>query len=189
MKGPDDDVPELNANDKKVLKKMISYEKLPDSTIAKEIDISPQAVFQIREKLQSRGIIKGYVPVIDYQKIGIGVMAVLIIKVKPKLWKEVSEEEIAAKMKETPYVIDAYRVSQEQASHVLVMGFRNSDQKQQYVEAIQTRLADAVQINSVYSFSVENQIKRNPSGLLHEIIDKQDFSISDLFIDPDTDER
>jgi Lrp/AsnC family transcriptional regulator, leucine-responsive regulatory protein len=69
--------PKLTEHDKEVLKKIIDHAKMPDSDIANSMGISPQAVFKIRAKLEDLGIIKGYVPIIDFKKIGITVMVKL----------------------------------------------------------------------------------------------------------------
>lgn len=174
--------PKLTENDKKVLKKILDSRRIPDSDIAKSMKLSPQAVFKIRAKLERYGIIKGYMPIVDFKKIGINVMALLIIRLTPKIWRHFTDDQISERMAKTPYVIDAYRVADEQASHILMLGFRDTDQKEQYIAQLQTRFADEIQIKSVYNFSVDKIISHSPLGLLHEIIDKRNFSPEDLFL-------
>jgi Lrp/AsnC family leucine-responsive transcriptional regulator len=176
------DFPKLTANDREVLKKILDSKKIPDSTIAKSMNLSPQAVFKIRNKLEQSGIIRGYMPIVDFKKIGINAMALLIIRLTSKVWRDFTDDQISERMSKTPYVIDAYRVSDEQASHVLILGFRDTAQKEQYIAEIQTRFSEEIQIKSVYTFSVDKIISHSPLGLLHEIIDKKEFSPSDLFI-------
>lgn len=144
--------------------------------------ISPQAVFKIRNKLESSGIIKGYSPIIDYNKIGISVICILIIQLTSKIWNAFTDDQISNNIAQTTYVIDAYRVSDEKASHILVMGFRNTHQKEQYVATIQTKYAEDILIRSTYTFSTEKIITHNSLGLLREIIDKKPFSSEDIFL-------
>jgi DNA-binding Lrp family transcriptional regulator len=167
-----------------VLKKILDAKKIPDSDIAKTMNLSPQAIFKIRNKLEDSGIIKGYMPIVDFKKIGISVMLVLIIRLTSKVWKDYSDEQISNKISQTSYIIDAYRVSDAQASHILVLGFRDTPQKEHYIAQLQTKFADEVQIKEIYTFSVDKIISKNPLGLLHEIIDKKDFSQNDLFSGP-----
>lgn len=176
------DFPKLTENDKTVLKRILDSKKIPDSDIAKAMKLSPQAIFKIRNKLESGGIIKGYMPIVDFKKIGITVMIVLIIRLTSKMWKNFSDDQVSERISKAPYVIDAYRVSDEQASHVLTLGFRDTQQKERYIAQLQTRFAEEVQIKAIYTFSVDNIISQNPLGLLHEIIDKKDFSPTDLFL-------
>ena len=90
MQKADPDSPKLTENDKEVLRKIIDHSRIPDSKIAEDIGISPQAVFKIRNKLEVLGIIKGYTPIIDFKKIGIQVLALLVIE---KLWSHLNVEE------------------------------------------------------------------------------------------------
>jgi DNA-binding Lrp family transcriptional regulator len=174
--------PRLTENDKIVLKKILDSKRIPDSDIARTMKLSPQAVFKIRNKLEDCGIIKGYMPIIDFRKIGINVMIILIVRLTSKVWKNFTDDQISERIARTPYVIEAYRVADEQASHVMVLGFRDTDQKEKYVAQIQTKFADEVQIKAIYTFSVEKIISQDPLGLLHEIIDKKEFTPEDLFL-------
>jgi Lrp/AsnC family leucine-responsive transcriptional regulator len=174
--------PKLSENDKEVLKKILDTKKIPDSDIAKTMNLSPQAIFKIRNKLEDCGIIQGYMPIVDFKKIGINVMTILIIRLTSKIWKDFSDDQISERIARTPYVIDAYRVADEQASHVLILGFRDTAQKEQYIAQIQTKFSEEVQIKYIYTFSVDKIISHSPLGLLHEIIDKREFSPDDLFL-------
>ncbi len=176
------DFPKLTENDKVVLKKILDSKRIPDSDIAKTMKLSPQAIFKIRSKLEDCGIIKGYMPIVDFKKIGINVMAILIIRLTSKVWRNFSDDQISDRMSKTPNVIEAYRVADEQASHVLILGFRDTHQKEQYIAQIQTKFSEEVQIKEIYTFSVEKIISQNPLGLLHEIVDKKEFSPGDLFL-------
>jgi Lrp/AsnC family leucine-responsive transcriptional regulator len=176
------DFPRLTENDKVVLKKILDCKKIPDSDIARTMNLSPQAVFKIRSKLESCGIIKGYMPIVDFKKIGINVMTILVIRLTPKIWSKFSDDQISEKMAKTPNVIDAYRVADEQASHILMLGFRDTVQKEQYIAQIQTKFAEDVQIKAIYTFSVDKIISHSPLGLLHEIVDRKEFSPDDIFL-------
>jgi DNA-binding Lrp family transcriptional regulator len=182
MESMNPDFPRLTENDKTVLKKILESKKIPDSDIARTMKLSPQAIFKIRNKLEDCGIIKGYMPIIDFKKVGIHVMIILIIRLTSKVWKNFTDDQISERMAKTPYVIEAYRVADEQASHVLVLGFRDTNQKEQYIAQIQTKFAEEVQIKAIYTFSVEKIISQDPLGLLHEIIDKKEFTPEDLFL-------
>jgi Lrp/AsnC family leucine-responsive transcriptional regulator len=174
--------PKLTENDKVVLRKILDSKRIPDTEIAKTMNLSPQAVFKIRSKLEDCGIIKGYMPIVDFKKIGINVMTILVIRLTSKVWKNFSDDQISDRMSKTPYVVDAYRVADEQASHVLTLGFRDTNQKEQYIAEIQTKFAEEVQIKAIYTFSVDKIKTQNPLGLLHEIVNKRDFSPDDLFL-------
>ena len=183
MEKKDLNFPKLTENDRIVLKQILDLKKMTDTEIAKTMNLSPQAIFKIRNKLEDVGIIKGYMPIIDFKKIGINVMLVLIIKFTSKTWKNFSDDQISEKISKTPYVINAYRVSEEKASHIIILGFRDTAQKEHYISQIQTNYSDEVEINSCYTFSVDKIISQSPLGLLHEIINKKNFTPDDLFLE------
>jgi Lrp/AsnC family transcriptional regulator, leucine-responsive regulatory protein len=177
------DLPKLTENDRKVLKKILDLRKIPDSDIAKSMQLSPQAIFKIREKLENCGIIKGYMPIIDFKKIGINVMTLMVVRLSPTMWKSFSDDQISERISKAPYVIDAYRVADEESSHIILLAFRDTVQKERYISEIQTKFAEEVQIKRIYNFSVDKIISHSPLGLLHEILDKKEFSPKDLFLD------
>lgn len=182
MQKADPNSPKLTKNDKEVLRQIIEHSKIPDSKIANDIGISPQAVFKIRNKLEQLGIITGYSPIIDFKKLGINDLALLILRFKPAVWEKYSEELICERIKKIPYVISAYRIANNaHTSHIILIGFRDTVQKERYLTDIQTKFTNEIEINHIYTFSSENIITQNPIGLLNEIIDKTDFSKYVLF--------
>ena len=69
----------LTKNEKKVLKLLIGNAKLSDTSIANQLNISSQAVGQIRKKLEEE-IIEGYTVNINPSKLGINVFVIGPIK-------------------------------------------------------------------------------------------------------------
>lgn len=176
------DLPKLTENDRKVLKKILDSNSIPDSEIAKSMHLSPQAIFKIRGKLEETGIIKGYVPIIDYKKIGITVMTLIIFRLSPSIWKKNSDEKISEKIRSAPYVVEAYRVADENASHILLLAFRDTTQKEKYIAELQTKFADEIHIKGVYTFSVDKIISQNQMNVLNEILNKTEFTPNDIFL-------
>ena len=181
MDMPDPNFPKLTRNEKTVLKKIIEQAKVPDMEIAQKMGLSQQAIFRIRHKLEKVGIIKGYMPIIDFKKIGIETLVVLGIKFKDPVWEKYSEEQIAEKIRKIPQVIICYRIPESGVSHLLIMGFRNMDHKDRYLMSLQTKYSKEIEIISVYPFSVDRIIKTNNVGLLNIILDKDEFGRNDFF--------
>lgn len=179
---PRSDLPRLTKNDQEVLKSIIQQAKIPDTDIAKKMGISPQAVFKIRHKLEELGIIKGYTPILDLKKLGINVMALLVIKLLPEVWDNYSDAEIAERIKQIPYIVDAYRVPESNVTHILLMGFRDLEQMDRHLAKMQTRFAREVDIQHVYPFSTDKIITQSPIGLLYEVLDKREFPMDEFFL-------
>jgi len=180
MEKPNINLPKLTKNEKTVLKKIIEQAKIPDLEIGKKMGLSQQAIFKIRHKLESAGIIKGYMPIIDFKKIGIGSLAVIAIKLTSYIWEKYSEEQISERIRKIPQVIIAYRIPESNISHLLVLGFKNINHKDKYLMKMQNKYSKEVEIVHVYPFSVERIIKTSHIGLLSTILN-QDESFSDEF--------
>ncbi|MBN2479853.1 MAG: Lrp/AsnC family transcriptional regulator [Parachlamydiales bacterium] len=172
----------LTKNEQEVLKSIIQHAKIPDSEIAKRMKLSPQAVFKIRRKLEQSGIIKGYMPIIDFKKLGIHLMVVLVIRLTGRVWENFSDEEISNRIKKVPYIIEAFRLPESESTHLLLLGFRNIQQKDKYLLKMQTEFANEIEIKQVYPFSIDRVITQSPVGLLYEIVDKKEFPMNVFFL-------
>jgi len=182
MKSSDPENPKITKNDQEVLKSIIQHAKIPDKEIAKKMGLSPQAVFKIRHKLESLGIIKGYQPILDLKKLGIRTMVMLVIRLMPEVWDEYTDTEISERIRQIPYVINAYRVMESNSSHIILMGFRDLGQMDKYLMKIQTKFAREIEIKNIYPFSTDKTITESPLGLLYEILDKKEFPLDEFFL-------
>ncbi len=183
MMKPDLNLPKLTKNEQNVLKKIIEQAKIPDMEIAKKMKLSQQAIFKIRHKLENVGIIKGYMPIIDFKKIGIEALVVIGIRFTNYIWDKYSEEEISARIQKIPQVINAYRIPESNISHLLVMGFKNIDDKDKYLMMLQSKYSKEIEVVHVYPFSVDRIIKTNAVALLSTILDYKKAFSNDFFID------
>jgi DNA-binding Lrp family transcriptional regulator len=183
MKKTNREDPKLTKNEKTVLKKIIEQAKIPDSEIAKKMGLSQQAIFKIRHKLEQAGIITGYAPIINFKKIGIELLVVLGIKFNQHIWEKYSEEQISEKIRGIPQVIISYRIPDSGISHLLVLGFRNTEQKDRFIMKLQTKYSKDIDIVHVYPFSVDRIIKSNDISMLNSIIDMKEFLSSEFILD------
>jgi len=181
MEKPDIVIPKLTKNEQKVLKKIIEQAKIPDLQIAKKMGLSQQAIFKIRHKLERVGIIKGYMPVIDFKKIGIEALVVIGIKFTPAVWEKYSDEQLSERILKIPQVIIAYRIPESRISHLLVMGFKNIEHRDRYLMKVQSKYAKEIEIVHVYPFSVDRIIKTNHIGLLETILNQKEAFHNDFF--------
>jgi len=172
----------LTKNEQKVLKQIILKEKLSDSTIADGMKISQQAVNQIRSRLEKLGVIKGYAPIIDFEKIGVSIILFVSINIKHAVWEQKKEWEIEQNLKKIPYVYQAYRVTGHNISHALFMGFKDNNQRDIFIKKLQTVYEDQLEIKWNYSISVKDILLNDQASLLYNIIDKKKFEFDKLFL-------
>jgi DNA-binding Lrp family transcriptional regulator len=172
----------LTKNEQKVLKQIISKEKLSDTYIADSMKLSQQAVNQIRSKLEKLGVIKGYSPIIDFEKIGISIILLIGVQLKQSVWEVKKEWEIENNLKKIPFLFEAYRVVGHNISHALMMGFSDESQRDKFIKKLETVYKDQLDIRWNYSISIKDIILQDPIGLLYQIIDKKEFEFDKLFM-------
>ena len=183
MEKPSIAMPKLTRNEQSVLKKIIEQSKIPDLEIARKMGLSQQAIFKIRHKLERVGIIRGYMPIIDFKKIGVETLVVFGIKFTNFIWGKYSEEQISERIQKIPQVIIAYRIPESRISHLLVMGFKNIEEKDRYLMRMQSKYCKEIEIVYVYPFSVDRIIKTSHIGLLDSIINRKEVISNEFFID------
>jgi len=70
----------LTTRETQVLAELVSNARLTDQEIARRIDTSRPTVARIREKLEQKGVIRGYVTQVHMQSIGLEVQAMIFYR-------------------------------------------------------------------------------------------------------------
>jgi len=176
------DIFKLTANQKKVLHRIIQEGRISDTKISKEMNISQQAVFKIREHLEDIGVIEGYAPLINFEKIGIHVLHFMGIEVKSKLWNQFKETEINNKLLQLPMLFELYRVPLSKITHIMVFGFKDIDQVEKFMKKMKSSYSEEFEIKWQYSFSVKNIISQSPLKLFYDQLGKDSQILEKGFI-------
>lgn len=94
----------LTNREKQVLLELISNCKTSDQEIARKLNTSRPTILKIRKRLEKKGIILGYTPIINYEKMFLNLQAVILYR-----WKDYSKskelEEIIKFIKDQPETI------------------------------------------------------------------------------------
>lgn len=78
----------LTLREKQVLMELIKNCKISDQEIARKLKTSRPTILKIRKRLEKKEIIKGYTSLIDFEKIGLNLQAVILYR-----WKDYSKSE------------------------------------------------------------------------------------------------
>jgi len=78
----------LTLREKQVLEELVKNCKISDQEIARKLKTSRPTILKIRKRLEKKGIIKGYTSLIDFEKIGLNLQAVILYR-----WKDYSKSE------------------------------------------------------------------------------------------------
>jgi len=85
----------LTLREKQVLTELIKNCKISDQEIARKLKTSRPTILKIRKRLEKKGIIKGYTCLIDFEKLGLNIQAVILYR-----WRDYSKsEELEATIK------------------------------------------------------------------------------------------
>lgn len=94
----------LTLREKQVLGELVKNCKISDQEIARKLKTSRPTIFKIRKRLEKKGIIKGYTSLVNFEKIGLNLQAVILYR-----WKDYSKskelESIIKFIKSLPEVI------------------------------------------------------------------------------------
>ncbi len=76
----------LTQREKQVLVELIKNCKTSDQEIARKLKTSRPTVLKIRNRLEKKGFIRGYTSLIDFEKLGLNIQAVILYR-----WKDYSK--------------------------------------------------------------------------------------------------
>jgi DNA-binding Lrp family transcriptional regulator len=146
----------LTNNEKTILKKIVCGNRISDTQISHEMKISQQAVYQIRKRLEDAQIIKGYMPILDYKKIGINIFFYVGIEILPEMWDQFSEVELEEKISKIPYIYHAARIPSSDISYILIFGFKDLEKTEEFSYKIKIYLSHQIKIVWSHTTSVQN---------------------------------
>ncbi len=99
----------LHPVDKRILEILQTQGRIPNVQLAAEVGLSPSAVLERVRKLEERGIIEGYVTLLDNRKLGLGTIA--FVAVSLNLHQRDSIENFHGFVRESEKVLECYHVA------------------------------------------------------------------------------
>ncbi len=163
----------LSLNERKVLKHLINNSRINRTEIARDVGITSQAVGKIEKKLEKTGVIKGYTAVVDNDKLGIEVFAIALFKFKSGSWTRLEKEDIKSRVN-GPHLINVYRFKEGDITHMVVYGFRNLREVDNYFHNLQTERGHISELIKVYTISSDSVLKQSINELLLKVLKEYD---------------
>ncbi|HIH32116.1 TPA: winged helix-turn-helix transcriptional regulator [Candidatus Woesearchaeota archaeon] len=146
----------LTSNDKKVFLALLDNARITDSDISCRIKITPPGVRKIRKKLEEH-YIQEYRTIVDYEKMGITVFAIIQIKTVNK--NILNNEKI----------IGAFEINESNITHLLIAGFASLEDLDEYKRTI---VKDA-EIQNIHVVSKKGFLKNSPKNLIRSQIQRE----------------
>ena len=160
----------LTKNEGTVIKFLLKNARTPDAVIARHLKISLQAVRNIRIKLERNKVIEGYSPIIDPEKIGVNIFAIVLYKVTPKAWSEFNEL-LIKKWLLHPNVVKFYRIPNGDITHIVHYGFRNVVEMNNFFQNLQSKFSNYIEIVKSYTICNGNLVKDSQESLINLNLD------------------
>src|SRR6476620_4449858 len=100
------DISELDAHDGRILAELQRDARVTMAELGRRVHLSQPAVTERVRKLELNGVIKGYRAVVDYQRLGYGIRAVVRVG-------RVEYARVVKLIEQTPEVVNAFNVTGE----------------------------------------------------------------------------
>ena len=157
-----------------VLKAIIENPTNTNMSIANKLGLSCTGVGKIRDKLETSGIIKGYSASIDFDAIGLNTFGLIHLKVTKEGWQYKGHKGVEDYIVSNPNIYGVYRIPGRDITHIIFCTFRNFMEMDKFIHAIQTQLADYIEIVDTYVFSAHSIIKESRTMLMSKMIDEME---------------
>lgn len=160
----------LKYNEKLVLKLMLGDSEISNQKIAKKLKLTQQAVGKIKKQLFEKGFIKSRELSIDYEKFGVNLHAIALIKVNSNSLKKQKVQSLINKVLKPINAIRSYSIPQTDVTHVIIYAFKNIKDYDDYFKKIKKTFGDLVEIKESYVFSSASILKSSSKDLFLSVI-------------------
>ena len=162
----------LKENELFVLKAIIENPRISNMAIARQMGLSSAGVGKIRDKLEKKGIIKGYGVEVNLEALGLNTFGILHVRITPDGWKYRGRLGIQDLITSNPNIVNVYRVPGRQITHIIFCAFRNLIEFDTFLHVIQAQLSDYIEVVESFVFSGESIIKDSFTSLLVKVLDE-----------------
>ena len=173
----------LTKNEKNTLRELISEARVSDTDIAKKLGISQQAVYQIRKRLEDLGVIKGYVPIVDFKELGLSVLFFTGIEVQPALWEEMTEDQLNERFRSLPFLFQLFRIPSSDISYIAIFGFRSIAEQESFATKLERRLSKDMRLRWSYTASVNNILSYGDLNMVFHALADAEVDMVRIFKD------
>lgn len=145
----------LDAVDMEILRALQKNARLTTKELAAMVNLSTTPVFERVKRLEQRGYVKGYVAVLDAEKLGRGFVVFCSVKMR-RIGREIAED-FARVVRSIPEVTECYNIS---GSYDYLLKIHASNMKY-YQEFVLNILGNIDHLGSLESTFVMDEIKHD----------------------------
>ena len=161
----------LTKNEVSVLKLLVENPLATNQVTAARLGITPQGVGKIKKQLIEKGFIKNQEMSVDYEKLGINIHAIALIKILPSVFKKFKNNELDKVIKPLN-AIRSYAIPETDVTHIIIYAFRNIKEYESYFRDILENFGDYVEIKHTFVFSSGSIVKSSAKLMLMDVLRK-----------------
>ena len=161
----------LTKNETFVLKLLTEDPSTTNQDISEKLDLTPQGVGKIRKQLFEKQYIRTQELHLDYEKLGIGIHAITMIKILPSVFKKFKKNELDKVLKPIN-AIRSYAIPETDITHIIIYAFRNIKEYETYFRNILEEFGDYVEIKHTFVLSSGSIIKSSAKLMFLDVLNK-----------------
>jgi len=156
----------LDQTDRKILEILQSNGRITNAQLAAEIGISPPGMLERVKRLQNTGVIHRYVALLDREKVGKGIMAIVSVSLAVHQLKSV--DEFAKEIDKLDDVLECHHITGEDDFMLKVA----VDNIKDYEDFILYKISQIPGVNKIRTSFVLSTMKYNTKITINENGDK-----------------
>ena len=161
----------LDAVDMEILRALQKNARLTTKELAAMVNLSTTPVFERVKRLEQRGYVKGYVAVLDAEKLGRGFVVFCSVKMR-RIGREIAED-FARVVRSIPEVTECYNIS---GSYDYLLKIHAPNMKY-YQEFVLNILGNIDHLGSLESTFVMDEIKHDFGLHILYIVYRRDYKL------------
>ncbi|KHE93596.1 MAG: Lrp/AsnC family transcriptional regulator [Candidatus Scalindua rubra] len=159
----------LTKNETFVLKLLVEDPSTTNQDISEKLDITPQGVGKIRKQLFDKGYIRTQELGLDYEKLGINIHAIAMVKILPSVFRKFNNNELDKVLKPIN-AIRSYAIPETDITHIIIYAFKNIKEYDTYFRNILEEFGDYVEIKHTFVLSSGSVIKSSSTLMFLDVL-------------------
>jgi Transcriptional regulators len=161
----------LTKNEVETLKLLVENPQTSNRDISNKLEMTSQGIGKIRKQLIEKGVIRDQELSLDYEKLGITILTIALIKILPSVFKRFAHNELDVVLRPLN-AIGTYAIPETDITHIIIYAFKNIKEYDTYFRNILEEFGDYVEIKHSFVLSSGSILKSSSKPMLLEVLDK-----------------
>lgn len=156
-----------------MLKLLVKNPSSTNQELSDMVGVTPQGIGKIRKQLLEKGYIKTHELGLDYEKLGINIHAIAMIKILPSVFKKFKKNKLDNVLQPIN-AIRSYAIPETDVTHIIIYAFKDIKDYESYFRNILEEFGDYVEIKHTFVLSSGSIIKSSSKLMFLDVLDKLD---------------